>query len=536
MEEVSHPKEASEPLEVDRLDIPRGWYDLVILGRGWEAIGAAWCAHRFGARTAIVPGGSETESAWLKVSRPLCQWWKETLPGQKAGLVGHANWAVSWRPPEGPFVEGLPKGGVGLAGVAVDKALGQLAASGVAVFRGRASFQAPDVLEVEGHPIPFRKVLLAAGEQTGPVALPGVEPTEITTPDQLLEHAAGCGADNLESSKTDRGRLRAAIVGDGPTECFWAQWLARRGCQVHLVFPGSAVLPNETPEISQWVQSLLVKEGVRLHGQAICQEVQRAGQAKWLLLERQGQQEKLFVDLLLAVPKVYIDLSSWQLERAGVEWTDRGVSVDAWRRTRNRRILAAGAVCGEQFRCARIAWAMVEWAVESALGRRPPRRNWLLARRCIPTDPPIVRLGQTAAEAERDFWRIRTYRVQFSPDVASADQTNSGGFLAVHVRSRSGRIVGATLAGPWAHELADLVAFLIQHNIPLARWVISTGGGSTAMSLLEEAARMAEEDHRPRWWDPSLETLRRLWRKWRARSDVHVEKLASGNPPLGEVK
>jgi len=532
MEQTTHPKDVAEPAEVDRLDIPRGWYDLVVLGRGWEAIGAAWHAASLGARTAIVPGDTETESARLTVPRPLCQWWKETLPGQQADLVGHANRAVSWHPPEGPFVEGLPRGGVGSAAIAVDKALGQLAASGVAVFRGPACFRAPDVLEVRGHPIPFRKVLLAVGEYVEPVQLPGVEPADLTTPDQLWNHGRASSAVPQDSSKSDRGHLRAAIVGDGPIECFWAQWLARQGCQVHLVFPGSVVAPNEAPEISQWLQNLLVKEGVRLHSRAVCQEVQRVGEAKLLLLERPDQQEKLLVDRLAVVPQMRLDLSGWQLERAGLQWTDRGVLVDAWRRTRNRRILAAGAVCGPEFRCARIAWAMVEWAVESALGRRPPPRNWLLARRCIPTDPPIVRLGQSVAEAERDFWQVQTYRVQFSPDVESANQSKSGGFLAIHVRSRSGRIVGATLAGPWAHELADLVAFLMQQKIPLAQWAIPTGGGSTAMYLLEEAARMAEEDHRPRWWDASVETLRRIWRQWRGRSDAEIDKRPLETLPL----
>jgi len=201
--------------------------------------------------------------------------------------------------------------------------------------------------------------------------------------------------------------------------------------------------------------------------------------------------------------------------------------------------------------------------VESALSRKPPGRNWLLPIQCIPTDPPIVRLGQTAEQAQQDFWQVRTYRVQrgsvqpvqqftgepardahggkiHEPESLTApprpgtiapfshqEDTGRTGFLLLHVRRRSGRIVGATLAGPWAHELADLVAFLIQQKIPLPDWNVPTGCVSPAMGLLEEAARLAREDHRPRWWDLPLENLQRLWQKWKDRSSAVRQAPAS---------
>lgn len=568
-------------MEVDRADIPQGWYDLVVLGHGWEAIGAAWYARGLGARVAIVPGAPETQAAKLKVPLPSCQWWNLNQPG--SGCAAEGRGRVCWQPPAPPFVEGLPMGGQALPTISTDKALGQLAASGVAVFRGPVCFQAPDVLEVHGQPIAFRKVLLAFGQQQTMPLLPSVEPAELTTPEKLLV-SLGFGVAGLSGSETgspdvpkppgvssgdsasflgtgpqqplfplggERKRLsqRVAIVGSGPEECFWAQWLARQGCQVHLLPSEPEILPAYPPEIRQWVQLCLLQEGVRIYPQSLCQHLQPTGQAKVLLLARLGHQEKLVVDFLMAVPETTVAAPGLQLEAAGVRWDPKGIFIDSNCRTTNRRILAAGSVCGCQFRCPRIAWSMIRWAVAKALGHRPPKQDWLLRFQCFPMDPPIFWLGQTAAEAQQQCWPVQTYRVEAScpevlpppkeslchtqtasspPSAPIANQPEA--FLQIHVRPGTGRIIGAVVGGPWAHELADMVAFLIQQKISLPKWALPTGCVSPSIQLLAEAAHLARQDHTPHWWDLPLENLHRLWQKWRSRRPPEPEMPPSGSP------
>jgi len=587
-------------VEVDRQDIPRGWYDLVVVGHGWEAVGAAWYARSLGARVAIVPGLVESETSCTEIPRPLCQWWNLRRAGCQNGSgqngSGPAGCSVCWEPPGPPFVEGLPMGGRAGQVLPTDKALGQLAAQGVAVFRGPICFQAPDVLEVQGHPIPFRKVLLAPGRKQEPISMSAAEPaTEILSPEQLLQRlgiapphggslevrtgpeAGGPvgskppGPPSLDSpgfpgppaqeqkSPSTKGEIprlghRVAILGAGPEECFWAQWLARQGCQVHLVAADSEILPHHEPEVRQWVQTCLTRDGVRMYCRSVCRHIQQAGQATVLLLDRPERQEKLVVDFLVGLPETKPAVAGLQLEWAGVLGGPTGLRIDAGCRTTHRRIFAAGAVCGSAFQCPRIAWSMVRWAVAKALGRRPPRRDWLLRFQCIPTDPPVFWIGQTASEAQRQGWPVQTYRTEpgrehdlfpatstglpaqaSSPCIGTSVAQTPGGFLLLHVRRRSGRIVGATLAGPWAHELADLVAFLIQQKIPLPDWNVPTGCVSPAMGLLEEAARLAREDHRPRWWDLPLENFQRLWQKWKDRSSA-VHQAPSSDPPQCEQK
>jgi len=585
-----------EIVDLDRANIPQGWYDLVILGRGWEAIGSAWQARSLGARVAIVPGLVEkTEASCTEVPRPLCQCWNLGLPGWQNGSE-QAGRSACWGPPEPPFVEGLPLGGRAAEVLATDKALGQLAAQGVAVFRGPACFLGPDVLEVQGHPIPFRKVLLAMGQQQAKISpLAADLAAEIIDPEQLLQRLGialplgggpevptGAEAAGSVGSKppdaTSSGfpghppqpaqeqialstkeaipRLgcRVAFFGAGPDESVWAQRLARQGCQVHLITSDAEILPDHNPEVRQWVQTCLLREDVRIHCRWVCRHIQPTGQAKLLLLDRPDRQEKLVVDFLVGLPETKPAVAGWQLERAGVFWGPTGVWIDRNCRTNNRRIFAAGAVCGSAFRCPRIAWTMLRWAVAKALGRRPPRRDWLLRFRCIPTDPPVFCIGQSASEARQQGWSVETYRVEaggtlsilptdptvllsqdFSAWAGSSAAQKPGGFLQVHLRRRSGRIVGATLAGPWAHELADLVAFLIHQRISLPKWTVPTGCVAAGVQLLEEAARLAREDHRPHWWDLPLENLQRLWQKWKDRSSAPRQP-SDSVCPQGEQK
>lgn len=555
-------------MDVDRWDIPRGWYDLVVVGCGWEAIGAAWYALRLGARVAIVPA-METAGCQVKVPWPVCQWWTFDQPNAP-NLSAMGNPSIGWRVPGSPFVEGLPRGGVGQPPLPTDKALGQLAAQGVAVFRGPACFQAPDVLEVQGHPIPFRKLLLALGQQEQKLSVAELPSGEFLTAEAMVLHAglaeyfshtpqAGLSSGAERSGYGERrsgglsvdtnfhhsflsrpippGAPRVAFFSPGPQECFWAQWLARHGCQVHLLLSTSELLPQQEPEIRQWVHRVLRQEGVRIHSEARCRHVESIGQAKIVLLERLGQQEKLVVDFLVAPLQVQFVPGDLQLECAGVRWDRSGVWIDRQCRTSNRRILAAGSTCGARFCCSRIAWAMVQWAVAKALGHRPAPRDWLLPFQCIPTDPPIFRLGHTLPEAEHQFWQIRTYHVeQLSCPGADSSQpealrpevppksvqksTRQAGesFLRIYLRRRIGRVVGAILAGAFAHEWVDLLAFLIQQKIPLTRWSTAAGCLSPGMALVAEAAHLARQDHLPRWWDLPLENLQQFWQQWKERS------------------
>lgn len=134
------------------------------------------------------------------------------------------------------------------------------------------------------------------------------------------------------------------------------------------------------------------------------------------------------------------------LEAAGVRYTREGIVVDDYLRTTNRRIYAAGDVClGWKFTHA--AGAAARIVVQSALfglaGRR--RLSRLVMPWCTYTDPEVAHVGLNERQAHERGLAVDTL-VRYLADVDRArTDGETEGFVKVHVRCGTDRIVGATI-------------------------------------------------------------------------------------------
>lgn len=496
----SHSPPESGPDSLDREPIATssGWYDLVIVGAGWEAITAAQAALGRGRRLAVVPGMSGERSS--RIEDPIspctiCQTVRREEPSQTARPATGAGQVG--RPGIPRLVEQLRRQA---AGVERDKALGRLAADGVQILCGAAVFRGRDLLEVAGQPVPFRKVLLATGSIAGPIEVPGADEAGCLTPETVAELGAA--------------PVRVAVVGAGPVECHWAQVFGRMGSEVHVLVGGARILPDEDPEAAALVQEQFVREGIRLHFDCGRVLLERAGkEARAVLIVRGDQREKLFVDGVFVAGPRRPGLGSLALDAAGVHCGEQGVVVNDRLRTSNRRILAAGTVCGGEWTCPEVVRATLRRAVDNALGRWPRRLERSAVPCCVQTDPQIVRIGISPQEAAAQGLEVRTYRASEAECPGSGEGRR--GFVAVHVRSRSGRVVGATIAAERAMELAGVVALVMRERLPLEALAGAVPCRAARMDVFRLAAERCREAQPVRFWSVPLEALVTWWRRWR---------------------
>jgi pyruvate/2-oxoglutarate dehydrogenase complex dihydrolipoamide dehydrogenase (E3) component len=173
------------------------------------------------------------------------------------------------------------------------------------------------------------------------------------------------------------------------------------------------------------------------------------------------------VDELLAgagrAPKV----ESLGLEEAGVAYdTGSGVKVNDFLQTTNPTIYAAGDVClAHKFTHTADATARI--VIQNALFTGRKKLSALTMPWCTYTDPEIAHLGLYERQAKEKGMEVDTFMRQLS-DVDRAITDGEGeGFVKVHVRKRTDKILGATIVARHAGEMISEITLAMVGNIGL---------------------------------------------------------------------
>jgi len=326
---------------------------------------------------------------------------------------------------------------------------------GVDVFLGAGRFTGPDTVEVDGRQLRFRKAVIATGARAAALPIPGLAEAGYLTNETVF-------------SLTDLPR-RLAVIGAGPIGCELAQALARFGAAVTLLEALPRILPVEDPDAAARVEKALAKDGIRLVVAASITRVERAGGEKVLHVGAGGGTEAIPVDeILLGVGRVP-NVDGLGLEAVGVQYDPKaGVKVDDRLRTTNSRIFAAGDVCpGYKFTHNSDFQARI--VIQNALFLGRARASALTIPWCTYTDPEIAHVGLYEKDAAARGIRVKTF-VQELEDVDRAIlDGETEGFVKIHVREGTDRIVGATIVARHAGEMLPELTLAMVHGIGLGK-------------------------------------------------------------------
>jgi len=477
---------------------PTGRYDLVVVGGGTAGGWAAVEARRLGWRVALVAragtGDASPADVWA-VEEALWQA-ARTVHQSACGRQFHGR-SVEVRQVD--FARVLVWVREFSAKAVQEKQLQRLGKYGIEVYLGRPVFTGPDTLEVDGRALVFRRAVLAADTRAVAADPENANPCDCLTPEGLLKLA-----------ELPR---RLAVIGTGPRQCRWAQAFRRFGSEVHLIGRAATILPEEDPEAARVVQQQLEKEGVRLHLECNCLSIEKTGNKHAVVLEKDGRKEKLFLDHTLVDSRREVDVAGLGLDAAGVAFSQRGVVVGADLKTTNRRVFAAGDVCGRRFAGPEFAEATGRLSVQNAFTRRRRRVDQLIIPRRVSTDPEIVRVGLTPAEADGRGIEIDAYRAELNEVGQATPDRHGDGFAVVHVRRATGRILAACVVAEDARELIAPLMLLMRGKRTLAEVAEVIPCRPSRFELLGLLAERYAEGPRPSLWAVLAENWRRWWRR-----------------------
>lgn len=248
------------------------------------------------------------------------------------------------------------------------------------------------------------------------------------------------------------------VLGGGPIGCELAQAFRRLGSRVTLV-EAQRILGREDPEAAAVVRESLVSDGVAiLEGSAV---VRASGTADSVTLDIADGRNVRGSHLLVAVGRK-ANVENLGLDKAGVAFTHKGVTVDQRLRTTNKRIYAIGDCAGgAQF--THVAGDHASTIVRNILFKAPARRRDAIAPRATYTAPEIAAVGLSDADAA-NVVGARTLRWSFTEnDRAQAEEAIEG--FGKIVTDAKGKILGATIVGENAGDLIHIFAFAVANKM-----------------------------------------------------------------------
>jgi pyruvate/2-oxoglutarate dehydrogenase complex dihydrolipoamide dehydrogenase (E3) component len=468
---------------------PKGRYNLVVLGAGTAGLVSAAIGAALAARVALIERhlmggdclnvGCVPSKAILRSSRAAA----DVRDASKFGVNGAGDI-------EADFAAVMERMRRLRSEISPHDSAHRFSELGVDVFLGDARFTGPDSIEVAGTGLRFKKALIATGARAVAPPISGLQEAGYLTNETVF-------------SLTELPR-EFLVIGAGPIGCELAQAFARLGSRVTLVEAGTRLLPREDPEASSLLAEVFEREGIRVLFQGKVERVTREGSRRRVEVDRQGRIEVLAADQILVGVGRAPNVEGLNLEAAGVRYGKTGVTVDDNLRTSNRRVFAAGDV-SSAFKFTHTADFAARIAVQNALFPFLPKKKFssLVIPWCTYTDPEIAHTGAYPHDLEKKGVRFETIRVPLEETDRAVLDGEEGGFLKVHVDSRNGKILGATLAARHAGEMISELTLAMTQGIKLG----AIGGVIHPYPTQAEVIRKAADLYNRKRLTPSRKRL-----------------------------
>ena len=357
---------------------------------------------------------------------------------------------------------------------------------GVNCYTGSAKILSPHEVEVNGKTLTTKNIIIATGARPAIPPIPGLDQVDYLTTDTIW---------NLNKLPE-----KLMVMGGGPIGCELAQCFARLGSKVTMVEMLPDILIREDEEASRMVRQKFIAEGVDVRINSKCKEVVVQDGKNYMLVEKDGETERVEFDRLLVAVGRAANAKGFGLEDIGVKLGPLGtVEVDQYlRTTTHKNIYACGDVAGPfQFThtAAHQAWYCAVNALFS------PFKKFKVDYSVIPwatfTDPEVARVGLNEKDAKEQGipYEVATYGID-DLDRAIADGEDMG-YVKVLTPPGKDTILGVTIVGYHAGDLITEYVLAMKHGLGLNKILGTIHIYPTMAEANKYAAGIWKKNHAP---------------------------------------
>jgi pyruvate/2-oxoglutarate dehydrogenase complex dihydrolipoamide dehydrogenase (E3) component len=485
---------------------PDGWknpkpasrYNLVVIGAGTAGLVCAAGAAGLGAKVALIERhlmGGDCLNVGCVPSKALISASRAAAAVRDAGTFGV-------QVPDGvkvDFEQAMERMRRLRASIAPNDSIKRFTDMGIDVFIGAGRFVDSSTVEVGGDRLSFKKAVIATGARAAAPPIAGLDQVAYLTNETLF-------------SLTGLPK-RLAVIGAGPIGCEMAQAFARFGSEVFLLETVHGILPREDSDASALVLESMVKDGVKLLCCGKELKLFRADESGIrLTVDSHGKGYDEVVDRLLVAVGRSPNVEGLNLEQAGVVYTKKGVQVNDQLQTTNPDIYAAGDICSP-FQFTHAADFMARIVIRNALFKGHAKTSALTMPWCTYTEPEIAHVGLYENQAMEQGIATDTFTRELKEVDRAILESRTNGFVRVHVKKRTDRILGATIVASNAGDMISEITLAMTNGLGLKQ----IGNTIHPYPTQAEAIRQVADAFNRSRLTPMVKRLFSGWLAWQRR-------------------
>jgi pyruvate/2-oxoglutarate dehydrogenase complex dihydrolipoamide dehydrogenase (E3) component len=319
---------------------------------------------------------------------------------------------------------------------------------GAEVRFGAPVFTDDHTAKLDGRNITARSWIIATGSHP---ALPPVEG---------LEHVPYWTNETVFFQRELPKRL--IVLGGGPIGLELAQAYSRLGSKVSIVEFMDQILGPEDPDIAEILKQRLLDEGVDIMTSTRAVNAEYMDSVISLRLapaNAEGPERVIRADAILVAAGRKPNTEGLGLEKAGVEYSVRGIQTDSRMRTSVKHIYACGDVNG-LMPFTHVAGYEAGIALTNAVLRLPRKADYTKIGWCTYTAPTVASIGYNEKRAQKDGIEYRIFEEEFQDNDRALAEGEASGKIKLLLSSR-GSVIGCQIIGAHADELIHewVVAF-----------------------------------------------------------------------------
>ncbi len=314
--------------------------------------------------------------------------------------------------------------------------------------QGTAEFLDERTVRVNGEDHRAKKIFIATGTEPAIPPIPGLR----DLPDLLT---------NMNLFEIEKMPRSLTIIGGGAVGSEMAQAFSRLGTKTALIHRDPHLIPSGDEEAGRVLEAVFAREGIEVRNGAEIGSVVREGEEVLLSSDKGSLRSER---LLVAAGRKPV-LEPLHLDRAGVAFTPRGITVDGHMRTSRSHIYAVGDCNGHSL----LTHAAMHQGMLALMHSLSPLPLPLLRRERYPvpwtvfTQPEISQVGVTEQEARERGLRHGVVRKEFRTYGRTVADGHPEGFIKI-ITGRGGRILGATIVGSGSGELIHEWTMAMQYG------------------------------------------------------------------------
>ena len=322
----------------------------------------------------------------------------------------------------------------------------------ITVVEGHASLKDSRTVVVNGEEYTGDKIIIAVGSVSASLPIPGADLPGVITSREIL--------DLPEVPK------RLAVIGGGVIGLEFASIFKSFGSEVTVLEYAPTILPRFDVDLAKRLKLALGKRGISIETAAQVTGISAAGGGLSVSYQTKNGEASVEADKVLMAVGRRANLDALNLSDVGIEFTRRGITVDADMQTNVPGVYAVGDVLG-QMMLAHAATFQGLRALNHICGVADSI-DFSIIPAAVFTMPEAATVGMTEEEAKEKGLAIKCLKSMFRANGKAVSMDDTEGFCKIIVAEEDGRLLGCHLFGPHSADIVQEIAALLNKSATLA--------------------------------------------------------------------